>query len=109
MFVILQLSILQKQHLDELNKEVKGEKVSFESNVSDKKSATDTEDVEVDHLQEGKDEEAMLKSSMSRKQRGLYEAIQVDLLILYAILISIILCDINYIVCGIGKCPFGLK
>lgn len=71
------LSILQKQHLDELNKEVKGEKVSFDSNVSDKKSATDTGDVEVDHLQEGKDEEAMLKSSMSRKQRGLYEAIQI--------------------------------
>ncbi|KAL8097732.1 pescadillo homolog [Apium graveolens] len=71
------LSILQKQHLDELNKEVKGEKVSFESNVSDKKSETETGDVKVDHLQEERDEESILKSSMSRKQRGLYEAMQI--------------------------------
>lgn len=89
-FFVLQLSILQKQHFDELNKEVKGEHLTLESNASDKKSV-DTGVVEGDLQQADKDAADMLMVGESRKKRGLYKAIEVVFLILYAILISIVM------------------
>lgn len=79
------MSALQQQYHNELKKEVDGEFSSI-SSATKKQSAEDTverEDGQTDELQQvEKDAGAMSRLVMSRKKRGLLEAIEVILLTL---------------------------
>ncbi|KAL1812287.1 pescadillo homolog [Daucus carota subsp. sativus] len=67
---------LQKQHLDELNKEVKGEQLAVESDASDKKPV-DTGFIAADSEQAIKDAADITMVGVSRKKRELYKAMQI--------------------------------
>ena len=97
---ILQLLKLQKQHLDELNKEVKGEQLAVESDASDKKPV-DTGFIAADSEQAIKDAADITMVGVSRKKRELYKAMQVVFSILYAILTFSIMLDIFFTRVGI--------
>ncbi|WOH05082.1 hypothetical protein DCAR_0624494 [Daucus carota subsp. sativus] len=72
----IELLKLQKQHLDELNKEVKGEQLAVESDASDKKPV-DTGFIAADSEQAIKDAADITMVGVSRKKRELYKAMQI--------------------------------